>query len=70
MQQYHPAPDSGEDSYDITLGGSATVDTLLKELKIPDDVPKTVLVNRVVADLDKRLKDGDVVSLLKPISGG
>ena len=70
MQKYHPAPDSGEDTCDITLSDKATVHTLLKKLQIPDDVPKTVLVNRLFAEYGKTLKDGDEVSVLQPISGG
>jgi sulfur carrier protein ThiS len=70
MQKYHPTPESGEDSCDITLGTKATVKTLLKKLQIPDDLPKTVLVNRLFAEYGKALKEGDVISLLQPISGG
>ena len=70
MRKYHPAPESGEDTCDITLTGKATVHTLLHKLNIPDEVPKTVLVNRAFAEFSKSLKDGDVVSVLQPISGG
>ena len=70
MRKYHPVSESGEDTCELTLDKNATVEALLQELQIPDEVPKTVLVNRLHAKFERRLQEGDVISVLQPVSGG
>lgn len=70
MRKYHPVPGSKDDTCELTLEDGATVQTLLQTLHVPDNVPKTVLVNRLYAKLERKLQDDDVVSLLQPVSGG
>ena len=70
MRKYHPVSASGEDTSELTYDENATVQVLLQELRIPDEVPKTVLVNRLHAKFERQLQDGDVVSVLQPVSGG
>ena len=70
MRKYHPDSATGEDTCELTLDKNATVRVLLQELRIPDEVPKTVLVNRLHAKFERQLQDGDVISVLQPVSGG
>ena len=69
MRKYHPVSES-EDTCELTLDKNATVLALLQELRIPNEVPKTVLVNRLHAKFERQLQDGDVISILQPVSGG
>jgi len=48
----------------------ASVQEVLKELKIPEAMPKILLVNGRHAELDKVLAEGDTLSIFPPIAGG
>ena len=70
MRKYLPDPDSSTGDFELSVKDDSTVRTVVQRLQIPDAVPKTVLVNRIYAELDRPLEDGDVISLLQPIAGG
>ncbi len=70
MQEYLPDEKPSNGDFELTVGSGSTVRAVVEQLRIPEQVPKTVLVNRVYARLDKDLEDGDVVSILQPIAGG
>ncbi len=70
MRQYLPDPDSSTGDFELPLKDQATVRTVTQKLRIPDAIPKMVLVNRIYAEPDTALEDGDVVSVLQPIEGG
>ena len=53
-----------------SLGKETTVEELVKELGIPEDIPKIVIVNDGLAEFDCVLKDGDRVSVFPPLAGG
>jgi molybdopterin converting factor small subunit len=42
----------------------------LRELKLPEDTPKIIILNGVHADAGRVLRDGDTLSLFPPIGGG
>jgi molybdopterin converting factor small subunit len=48
----------------------ATIQALLKALRVPDDLPRIILVNGLYAAEDSLLTDGDVVSVFPPLIGG
>jgi molybdopterin converting factor small subunit len=60
-----------EEGY-ISLKEDATVNALYKKLKVPLALRPFVIctVNYEPAKLTRKLKDGDIVSMLAPISGG
>jgi molybdopterin converting factor small subunit len=54
----------------MELPEGASVKEILQELKIPEAMPKILLVNGRHAELDKQLAEGDAVSIFPPIAGG
>jgi hypothetical protein len=54
----------------IELPAGATLEDLLCRLRIPDDVPRLLLVNGRDAAPTVRLAAGDVVNVLPPLVGG
>jgi molybdopterin converting factor small subunit len=67
LRKYAPAGDS---SFEIQLESGARVETLLAVLKIPSYEERIVLVNGRHADDLSPLKEGDIVTLFSPLSGG
>ena len=61
---------SGKFSCKLELNSTDTVGDVLKKLKIPDEIPKIILVNGVHSNLDRVLKLGDVLSVFPPVAGG
>ena len=43
---------------------------IFARLKIPDDLPKSIICNGRVAKEDRVLRDGDTVAIFSPITGG
>ena len=54
----------------IELPGGATLHDLLRILRIPDDLPRLLLLNGQDAEPTARLRPGDVVGVLPPLVGG
>jgi molybdopterin converting factor small subunit len=46
------------------------VQDILSKLKIPEDMPKIILVNGVHGKKEQILKAGDVLSIFPPVAGG
>ena len=46
------------------------VKDILAKLKIPEDMPKIILVNGVHGKGEQVLKEGDVLSVFPPVAGG
>jgi molybdopterin converting factor small subunit len=57
-------------SYFMSFDGEKTVHDVIHELKLPDDIPRIIIVNGIHAEADHVIKDGDVVSLFPPLAGG
>lgn len=53
-----------------TLEKETTVGEAIKELNLPEDTPKIILIKGNHAKEDYILHDGDVVSIFPPIAGG
>jgi len=54
----------------LELAEGTTVKGILEELKIPEAMPKILLVNGRNAELDKVVVEGDIISVFPPIAGG
>jgi molybdopterin converting factor small subunit len=46
------------------------VQEILSRLKIPEDMPKIILVNGIHGKKEQILKEGDVLSIFPPVAGG
>ena len=69
LADYLPAASPGEPST-IDLPEGATADELVACLALPRELPRLVLVNGADAPPGRRLRTGDVVSILPPLAGG
>ena len=54
----------------LKIDGRPRVQDIISKLKIPDDIPKIILVNGVHGKNDQTLREGDVVSIFPPVAGG
>ena len=61
---------SGQFSCKVEIDSADTVRDVLEKLKIPEEMPKIILVNGVHSNLDRVLKFGDVLSVFPPVAGG
>ena len=61
---------SGRFSCSMEMEGQARVKDILERLKIPEEIPKIILVNGIHGKIDQILKEGDVVSIFPPVAGG
>lgn len=61
---------SNQFSVKMKVDESSRVQDILTRLKIPEEMPKIILVNGVHGKKDQVLKDGDVVSIFPPVAGG
>jgi sulfur carrier protein len=61
---------SGQFSCKVEIDSADTVGDVLEKLKIPEAIPKIILVNGIHSNLDRVLKFGDVLSVFPPVAGG
>lgn len=54
----------------LEMPEEATVDDLLRRLRIPPHLPRLLFVNGRDATPDARLRSGDVVTVFPPLAGG
>ncbi len=54
----------------MEVDGSTRVQDILSRLKIPEEIPKIILVNGVHRKKEQILKDGDVLSIFPPVARG
>jgi sulfur carrier protein len=54
----------------MDIDGHTRIQDVLSRLKIPEEMPKIILVNGVHGKNDQVLKEGDVVSIFPPVAGG
>jgi molybdopterin converting factor small subunit len=62
----------GSDKFSCTIALNPTgrVVDVLRQLGLPKDHPKIILINGVHGNEDDQLKDGDVLSVFPPVAGG
>ena len=61
---------SGRFSCKIKVDGHTRIQDILSKLKIPDEIPKIILVNGIHGKKEQVLKEGDVLSIFPPVAGG
>lgn len=54
----------------MEIDGRTRVQDILSRLKIPEEIPKIILINGVHGKKDQALKEGDVLSIFPPVAGG
>ncbi|HXX36115.1 MAG TPA: MoaD/ThiS family protein [Thermodesulfobacteriota bacterium] len=54
----------------MEIEGSTRVRDILSRLKIPEQIPKIILINGVHGKKEQTLKEGDVLSVFPPVAGG
>jgi molybdopterin converting factor small subunit len=68
LADYGPPRGGGPVRVVVPVG--ATVQDLLERLRIPEGIPRLLLVNGQDSDPTTRLSPGDVVDILPPLAGG
>jgi molybdopterin converting factor small subunit len=61
---------SSQFSCRIEADEKTRIQDILTKLKIPETIPKIILVNGIHAKKDQPLKKGDVLSVFPPVAGG
>jgi molybdopterin converting factor small subunit len=69
LRDYLPK-DSDRFSCKMEIDENTQVKDIMKKLKIPEEMPKIILVNGVHGKQDQTLKEGDVLSIFPPVAGG
>ena len=54
----------------LSIPDNSKVVAVINMLKIPDEVPKIILINGAQKKPESKLSDGDELSMFPPISGG
>ncbi len=54
----------------MDLDEDVRIQDILSRLKIPENLPKSIIHNSLVAKEDQALREGDVVAIFSPITGG
>jgi sulfur carrier protein len=69
LRDYLP---KGSSRFSCTMGidGFTRVQDILSRLKIPEKIPKIILINGVHGKKEQILKEGDVLSIFPPVAGG
>ena len=70
FKQYLPDPDVDGNVRSIDISDNGTVENVFKELGIPLNVPKVIMLNDRHATIDDELKEGDRVIVFPPVGGG
>ncbi len=61
---------SGRFSCKMEIEGPTRVQDVLLKLRIPEEMPKIILINGIHGKKDQVLKEGDVLSVFPPVAGG
>lgn len=67
LEQYSP---NGQPLFEYALPEGATVQTLVRELNLPEELAGVIVLNDCIADFPDPLHEGDRVTLIPPIAGG
>ncbi len=54
----------------LDLEEDARIMDILSRLRIPENLPKSIICNSVVAKEDQVLRESDVIAIFSPITGG
>ncbi len=67
LEQYSP---NGRPLFEYTLPEGATVQTLVRQLNVPEELASVIVLNDRLAEFPDPLHEGDRVTLIPPLSGG
>ncbi len=67
LKKYSPYPDP---EFELEMDEGLKLGHVLKQLGIPDDFPKVMLINGRPAKTDQALEDGDLLVIFPPVEGG
>ncbi len=67
LEQYSP---HGQAVFEYTLPDGATVQTLVRQLNVPEEMASVIVLNGRSASLDDPLQNGDRLILIPPLAGG
>lgn len=67
LEQYSP---NGQPLFECALPEGATVQTLVRQLNVLEELASIIVLNGRIADLPDPLHEGDRVSLIPPLAGG
>jgi sulfur carrier protein len=62
--------DFGPEIQEKPVPENSTVESIVKSLRLPEDIPLLTIVNGIHTDPQETLKDGDVLALFPPVGGG
>ena len=69
LRDYLPENSDGK-SCQMEIDETTKVEQIITKLKIPDEIPKIILVNGLSGSIDQTLKEGDELSIFPPVAGG
>lgn len=69
LRDYLPKNSDGK-SFQLEIDEKTTINQIITQLEIPEEIPKIILVNGLQGSIDQTLKDGDVLSIFPPVAGG
>lgn len=69
LTQYREGVKAGK-PIEFELPDGATVQDLIRELKIPHEQTRVTFVNGIIQEAEWGLKEGDEVGIFPPIGGG
>ena len=69
LRDYLPKDSDGK-SCQIEIDEKTTIEQILTQMNVPEEIPKIILVNGLQGSTDQTLKDGDVLSIFPPVAGG
>ena len=69
FREYLPKGSDGK-SWQMEIDDTTTIEQIITTLKLPEEIPKIILVNGLQGSMDQTLKEGDTVSIFPPIAGG
>jgi len=67
LGQYSP---NGQPLFECTLPEGATVQTLVRQLNVPEELASVIVINDRLAGFPDPLREGDRVTLIPPLAGG
>lgn len=69
FREYLPEGNDGHSSM-LEVSENTTVDSVLLQMKLPQDIPKIILINGLQKTAAEVLTEGDTLSVFPPIAGG
>ena len=67
LAQYSP---NGQPLFQYKLAEGATVQILVRQLNVPEELASVIVLNDRLAEFPDALKDGDRVTVIPPLAGG